>query len=179
MNLIAESLLMLLWDFMDALRGWSRILKKKEFNSSIKIFILISIAMYGIYALGFLYAYSKVYMKMPKADDFKEPFLWIMIAAGSIIVIATIVVMMLNKGKKISFTPQYLEYKHGKNEFTVSWKELVFKPPQNDKGIYRTALISDGSHFGNFDTLFFPDFDLMIEVIRVAVDSKSTKIMDL
>ncbi len=135
--------------------------------------------MYGIYVLGFLYAYNRVYLKMPRADEFKLPFLWIMIGSGALIFIATIVVMLLNRGKKICITPQYLEYKHGSNEFTVIWKDLVFKPPQSEKGIYRSALISDGSHFGSFDTLFFPEFGLMIDVISVAVDSKSTKIMDV
>jgi len=154
-------------------------LKKKEFNSSVRTFMLLSVVMYILYGLGFLYAYSNVYLKMPRADDFREPFLWAMIGAGVLIVLATILVVVLNKGKKIVITPQVLEYKHGRNEFTVVWKDLVFKPPLKDKGIYRSALVSDGSHFGGFDTLFFPEFDLMIEVIHVAVDRKSTKIMDI
>lgn len=161
------------------IEAWSKALKKKVFQSSIKSFLIFSIILYVLYAFGCFYGIGIIFTKLPKTDPFRIPYLIAMIASGACLLLATLSLMLMNRNKIVTFTPQSIEYKHGKREFCVIWRELIFKPPHHEGGLYKSALLSDGKIFGAIDNLFFQEFDTIIKVIEMAKDIKSTGTIDL
>jgi hypothetical protein len=153
-------------------------LKQKIFRATVKKYVVIMVLMYLLFGLAFYYGYL-IYKKMPSFDPLKMPYFYGMIAAALVLALSSMSIIFFNLNKCLIVTPDFLEYKHGGSSFAVVWKDLVFKPPAREGGLYRSALISDGRRFGSFDSLFFDEFDLMIKVIDAAVESKSTRIMDL
>jgi hypothetical protein len=152
--------------------------KQKVFRASLKKYLIMMFFLYALYALVFYYSYL-IYRKIPSFDPFKMPYFYGMIASALVLLLSSLSIIAFNLNKCLIVTPQFLEYKHGGSSFAVTWKDLVFKPPSREGGLYRSAMISDGRRFGSFDTLFFKDFDLMVKVLEVALESKSTKLMDL
>ena len=91
---------------------------------------------------------------------------------GGLIIFLLIINFFANLGKTIVITPDALYYKHFGREFAVSWKNISFTPPQVSKKRFRSAAISDGRNFIRFDDLFFPQFETIVEVIKVARDTQ-------
>jgi len=134
--------------------------------------------MYLLYTVGLLYGLA-IYRRIPPFDTMKMPYLYVLVGAGALLLIASMLGLFVNMGKKITITPQSLIYEHGNKQFSVVWKELIFKPPEKEGGIYRSVLLSDGTQFGSFDDLFFKEYDFMLEIISVAKESKSSAVMNL
>ncbi len=134
------------------------------------------LVMYLLFTVVLLYGLA-VYRKIPSFDPMRMPYLYVLMGAGALLLITTLSGLFLNIGKKITITPQSLIYEHGSKYFSVSWKELTFKPPEKEGGIYRSVLISDGKQFGSFDDLFFTEYDFMLEIISMAKDNRSSAVM--
>jgi hypothetical protein len=150
--------------------------KHKVYRPGVGKYLLLMGAMYLVYGLGFLYGFA-VYRKIPAFDPMKMPYLYVLAGAGAVLLIFSLLALFLNLNKKITVTPESLIYEHGSKQFNVTWKELVYKAPENERGIYRSTLISDGKQFGSFDNLFFKDYDFILEFIVMAKESKSGSVM--
>lgn len=154
-------------------------MKKKVFQSNVKKFLIAMAIMYFIYAIGLYYGVCVVYAKLPKADPLRFPYLIAMTAAGVALFFSTLVILLSNIGKVITLTPQSFEYKQRNKEFKVSWRDLIFKPPDRGKKLYRVALISNGQIFGSIDNIFFTDFETIVKVIDMAKGIKGSGTIEL
>lgn len=132
-----------------------------------------------LYLISLFSGISLVYTKLPDTDTMRFPFLIAMIVLGALVLSSTLVVLFLNTGKIIAFTPTSIEYTQGSREFKVTWRDLVYKPPDRDRTLYRNALISNGKIFGTFDNIFFPEFEMMVKVIEMAKDIKGSGTIEL
>ncbi|MFP4499118.1 MAG: hypothetical protein ACLFQV_12990, partial [Vulcanimicrobiota bacterium] len=49
---------------------------------------------------------------------------------------------------KITITPNTITYERGKKNFTLLWRDLVYRPPNYKQKMFRYFIISDGRQVG-------------------------------
>lgn len=89
-------------------------------------------------------------------------------AMAAFILVVTLGVYVMNAGKRITVTPQRLEYTNFGKGFKCPWGDLVFTAPAADKIYFKTAVIGDGSHFERLEEFFLPEFGTLVELIKAA-----------
>ncbi|MFH1453608.1 MAG: hypothetical protein ABIH00_06480 [Armatimonadota bacterium] len=90
---------------------------------------------------------------------------------GIIIILVLLVLFASNVSKKITVTPVSIKYSCGKKEFTTPWKNLIFATTPPEKKHFKQITLSDGVNFGKIDDFFFPQYDLIIQVIYKAKEA--------
>lgn len=141
--------------------------KEKKFKADFtKFYILIILPiLVGIYLI-----YVGLYnFKLFPGNDITLTvfFCGIPFFMGAVIVFSIGMLIFKNRNKFIIITPQSLTFIDGKNKFTTVWKNLILTHPKSKKG-FRQAIFSDGNNFGKLDSFFYPNFDLILEVVDAA-----------
>jgi len=86
-----------------------------------------------------------------------------------LIILAFFLVLHISAGRIVTLRPDALVYTQRNYTFAVRWSEVTLvKPPPDKKGMFLSALVSDGVRFGRIDKVLFPDYDLIISVIEHA-----------
>lgn len=144
--------------------------QKKVFRTDLKGFTKLAIPGLVLSAV-LIYLGIRQYIYMPRTLGFPPDWLlygtpW---ATAALILLFTAYVYWVNKDKKIVVTPQYLEFMRGENTlFRCVWNNLSFTPPRQDKKRFRVAVISDGNRFERLEEFFFPEFDLLVDILKEA-----------
>ncbi len=144
---------------------------KKSFHTNLKKFYLLMVP--GMICAAALIWFGCVQYPALKFDSGDFPPGWIFYyvpwSLGGLLILAILGLFYANNRKSIIISPQYLEFQHyGRTVFRCSWGNLSFTPPRQDRKRFKTAVISDGEHFERLEEFFYPDFELVVDVIREA-----------
>ncbi|MHC9541728.1 MAG: hypothetical protein AB9903_19655 [Vulcanimicrobiota bacterium] len=158
--------------------------KRKTFKSGFtKMLILLLIAALGVSALCIYSGYSKVvFFSNIGFGQTLDCYLfgYFPIVFGGFLFLITIVVLLSGFNQYIVITPQALSYQKGKFSFSESWEDLSFSAPKSGKGsLVRSLSIGAKGRTIRIDSIFFDKFDTIAEIVRVAKDSRKTRLMDL
>ena len=99
------------------------------------------------------------------------------IAIGAVILIIGAALLLKGLNQYIVITPQSLAYQKGKSTFKEDWDKLVYRAPHYAKKRLRAFHIGTENKLVRIDAFFFPKFDTLLEVIKVAKESRKTKLM--
>jgi len=102
-------------------------------------------------------------------------FVYVPMVFAGVIVIGTIITIIDNLMIRITITPEFLYLKKGGKEMKAKWKVLAFAPPQPGKKRLRNFSIGDGKILVWVNEVFFPGFDRVVELIKVAKRKASTR----
>jgi len=111
------------------------------------------------------------FLKIEGVMSYNLLFVALPIGFAVILILILLSALLSNLGKKVIITPNFVEYRQWNRSFKGSWKYVSFTPPRPDQKRFRTAVISDGKSFGEINEFFFPNFDLLMEVISYAKES--------
>jgi hypothetical protein len=154
-------------------------MQKRTFESSMRKFYGMALPMLVI--AGALAYYGLTQYKIMKYDDGSFPPGWLFYllpwGVSGLLVLGLLVLFLESHGRKVVLTPKNLECLKGEEAiFKVSYNNLSFTPPRQDQKRFRSALLSDGRNFMRIDEFFWPDFDLMVEVILEARKSSRSEL---
>ncbi|MCL5773991.1 MAG: hypothetical protein M1536_06380 [Firmicutes bacterium] len=147
------------------------ILKQKVFKAKMGKFFIFSLLAIASAAWLIYYGY-KMLIFFKNDELFKTVYCYIPIGMGGLIIFLLIINFFANLGKTIVITPDAFYYKHFGKEFAVDWKNISFTPPQVSKKRFRSAAVSDGKNLIRFDDFFFPQFETIVEVIKMAREAQ-------
>ena len=154
--------------------------KKKEFRGGFtsKTLLAILIPM-GVAALLILFGYNYIPV-FPGPDNqvFRITFAYIPMGFGVLIVLVALWTIIDSMMVKIIITPGYIIAQKGKRKMQVKWHSLAFAPPHQGSKI-RTFSVGDGKVLFWISDLFFPNFDLVVNLIRTAKKAASQKGFDI
>lgn len=103
---------------------------------------------------------------------------YVPIGIASLILLTAIAMLLRGLGQYIVITPQSLAYQKGKTAFKENWEKLEYKAPKVGKKFLRSFIVGTGKRLVRIDSMFFPKFDTIVEVIRVAKESRKTKMIE-
>lgn len=152
--------------------------KERKFKANFTRFYLLTIlpVLIGAYLI---YTALYNYKLFPGNDMFLTTFFCgIPMFFGIIIISAILVLVIKNRNKHIIVTPELFIFSDGKNQFKASWKNLILTHPKKKKG-FRQAIFSDGVNFGKLDSFFYSNFDLILEIVNVAKESKREETFEI
>jgi len=154
---------------------------RKEFKVSFKGFWLLCIpsaaVSLGLIGFGFNY-YNKIRLIEESArkgggtlpDSFPPD--WIFYAlpwtVAAVIAFLYLWVYMLESRRKIIVTPTHLEIVRGGDTTRTLWQNVSLTPPRSDKKSFRSALLSDGTHYETVYEFFYPEFQLLVDFVTDA-----------
>lgn len=152
---------------------------RKEFRVNLKpfyylcipgLFVIAAMAYYGYRYYSLQQRLLEMAKGRPLPDSFPPNWMfyygpW---GFGLFVAIALFVVWYGQYNRKIVVTRQHIQLHSGKSVVKTQWQNLSFTPPPVNKKRFRTALISDGSYYQRIDEFFYPEFDLLVEVITRA-----------
>lgn len=95
-------------------------------------------------------------------------FYYVPWAFAGVILLALLLTYISYAGRKVVVTPQYIEIHRGSNSTRTLWQNLSFTPPPSTKKRFRSAILSDGRYYERIDDFFYPEFELLLEVIARA-----------
>jgi len=143
--------------------------QQKTFSADLKKFV--GLAVPGLVVACVLGWFGLRQYNLPRTEGFPPDdwFIYGPWGLAALILLMMALIFASNFGKKVVVTPKYVEF-HRLNRlvFRCLWTNLSFTPPRQDKKRFLTAIISDGSHYERLEDFFFPDFELMVEIIREA-----------
>lgn len=102
--------------------------------------------------------------KFAPNDYSRLPFVLGPIGFGIGIVLALIVGTVQQLKKKLIIGRREIIYDCGNTDsnFSSSWANLAYSPPQPGKRLVRSLLLGDGAKFAQFYDIFVPEFDAMV-----------------
>jgi hypothetical protein len=102
------------------------------------------------------------------------------VGLGGILLIFIMLLLSQTFNQYIVITPQALAYQKGKWAFSENWEDLVYAPPKGKEGaLFQFFLIGNKDRIVRIDSTFFPRFDTINEIIRVAKESRKTKLLGM
>lgn len=158
--------------------------KRKTFKSGLtKMLILLIIITLGVSGLCIYSGLSKVIFFSSIGYGQTVDCLifgYFPVVFGGLLIAIIIVVLMSGFNQYIVITPQALSYQKGKFSFSESWEDLSFTAPRSGKGsLIRSLFIGAKGRTIRIDSIFFDKFDTIAEIVRVAKDSRKTRLIDL
>jgi hypothetical protein len=153
---------------------------KSGFTRRLLVIVLIALAVSG---LCFESGFSKVafFSKIGFGQTIDcYVFGYMPIAFGGLICAVVLMSILAGFNQYIVITPQALSYQKGKFAFSESWEDLSFTAPGQKKGsLVRSMYLGAKGRTIRIDSIFFDKFDTIAEIIRVAKESRKTKLMDM
>ena len=103
--------------------------------------------------------------KFAPDDMSRLPFVLAPITFGAFIIIALVVGTYQQLRKKLTIGRREVIYEASQVAFNFSstWSNLAYSPPQPGKRLVRSLLLGDGSKFAQFYDIFMPQFDAMVD----------------
>lgn len=155
--------------------GRTPIKQARVFSSSLRKLVYIS-PLPLIMSAYFIFFGIRSYMKygslnVPGVMEYNLVFVLIPVAFAALLLLFLLSTFLTNYRKRVTITPEYVEYRQWNHSFKASWKSVSFTPPRSDRKRFRFATISDGKSFGEINAFFFPQFDLLVDVIQYAQES--------
>jgi hypothetical protein len=95
---------------------------------------------------------------------------------GILIIFWIVISFSRNSGKEIVITPLTITLKHRGREKIISWDNIMFKPPADNRRRFRKASVSNAKENIVIEEFYFPDFELIMEVIKAARESRQSSI---
>lgn len=145
--------------------------KERVFRSSLKSFwLLCGIA--APFALFLIYMGTQGLRYFPPEaeDPFRILAGYVPLAVAGCCILGLGFIFMKNARRGILVHPLYLVYKAPGREVQFRWEDVLFTPPRPDqKPLFPTAMVSDGTTFVRFEKFFFPEFE---EICRIIADTK-------
>ena len=114
----------------------------------------------------------------PEAQDpfrYLAGYLPLVLAAASVIGLG--ILFLSNQNRRIGVSPTHFLYSQGKTEpLALRWEDVIFKGPRLDqKELFPTAMVSDGTSFVRFEKFFFPEFQEICDIVTAARRAASRK----
>ncbi|GEM_PF-1808290 len=159
-------------------------MKRKTFKSGFtKMLVLLILVTFAVSGLCIYSGITKVFFF--SQIGFGQTmdcyiFGYFPVAFGAFLFLMVIVVLAAGFNQYIVITPQAFSYQKGKFTFSESWEDLACAPPRESKGsLVRTLSIGVKGRTVRIDSVFFDKFDTIAEIIKVAKESRKTRLMDL
>jgi len=150
--------------------------KKKVFKGGFTVKTIYAIIIpFGVAGLliFFGYMYIPVFPGEPNRM-FRIIFGYVPMVFGGITVIMALWAIIDSMLVKITVTPEYIECQKGAKKFRTNWHSLAFAAPHPEKKI-RTFSIGDGNVLFWITDIFFPNFDVVVQLIKAAKEASSRK----
>ncbi|MDQ7824197.1 MAG: hypothetical protein RDV48_15450 [Candidatus Eremiobacteraeota bacterium] len=100
------------------------------------------------------------------------------VAFGVILLLFLAMIISRGLNQFIVITPLNIAYQKGRLNFTENWENLMFAPPKKGFRFTKSAVLGSKDIMVRIDSLFFPKFNTVIEVIRLAKESRKTMLME-
>jgi len=158
--------------------------KRKTFKSGLTINLMIIVGL-ACAASGFLLYFGFNKIAFFDRNNWKEPldlviFAYLPIGIGVIIMLTLLALLGKGLSQYIVITPQALAYQKGKFAFTETWEQLIYTPPkEKPKAFMRSLIIGSKDKLVRIDSIFFSKFETIMEIIKVAKESRKTRMMDM
>ncbi len=158
--------------------------KRKTFKSGITANLMIIVTL-ACAAAGFLLYFGFSKIAFFDKNNWREPldlfvFAYLPIGIGVIILLTLLALLSKGLSQYIVITPQALAYQKGKFAFTETWEQLVYTPPKEKKKAFmRSLTIGNKDKLVRIDSIFFSKFDTIMEIVKVAKESRKTRMMDM
>ena len=158
--------------------------KRKTFKSGVtnKLLLLILLA---LGASGFLLYFGFSRIAFLESNHWRQQFEYVAFGympIGLGVIILFVLVGLLGQGlaQNIVITPQALAYQKGKVAFTETWEQLTFYAKKESKNVFmRSFTIGNKDRTVRIDSIFFSQYDVIIEIVKVAKESRRTSLMDV
>lgn len=146
--------------------------KDKTYPVNLKNFwVLCCVATPFVVALTYMGAQGLRYFPVEAQDPFRFLAGYAPLITAGACVAGLAYTFVKNAGRKIEVSPGYFLYSSpGHKEPTqMRWEDVIFTPPRPDqKPMFPTALVSDGTSFVRFEKFFFPEFEQLCQTINKA-----------
>jgi len=145
--------------------------KEKTFRTDLKKFLLLAAP--GVFVSVTLIRFGIrqywIHARMP-VEDFPPQswFYYVPWTVAGLLILVMLNIFLNNVSKKVVITRSYLELHRSRKTYRTLWTDLSFTPPRPDRKRFRVAIISDGHYYERLEEFFFPEFDLLVSVIREA-----------
>lgn len=147
----------------------------KVFRSSPKRLLINSIIPFIISLV--LMNVGRNYAQVFAADLMKQILLgYLPFGLGILTIFCIVLAFFNNIGREIVITPLTIALKHGRHEKIISWDGIIYKPPIDNRKRFRKVLVSNGSQNIAIEEFYFPDFEVIVEVIKAAKESRESTI---
>jgi hypothetical protein len=158
--------------------------KRKTFKSGLTVNLAVIIVL-SCAAAGFLLYFGFGKIAFLEKNNWKIQldfivFGYLPIGLGVLILLTLLALLSKGLSQYIVITPQALAYQKGKFAFTETWEQLVYSASkESKKAFYRTITIGTKDKLVRIESIFFSKFETITEIIKVAKESRKTRMMDM
>lgn len=136
-----------------------------EYRSSLtRKALVLSLAPLAI-AVNLIWMGTATNAKFAPDDYSRLPFVLGPMGFGAIIIIALVMGTYRQLKKKLIIGRREVVYDAGTpaQNWSSTWSNMAYSPPQPGKRLVRSLLLGDGSKFAQFYDIFVPHFDAMVD----------------
>ncbi|MFH0803416.1 MAG: hypothetical protein V2A78_13665 [bacterium] len=145
----------------------------KVFRSSPKQLLIHSIIPFivSVVLMNVGRHYAQVFAK----DQVKQILLgYLPFVLGILVVFWIVIAFFQNISREVVITPLTITLKHGRNEKTVAWDGIIFEMPRDGRKRFKKVSVGNGKHKICIEEFYFPDFEVIVEVIKAAKESRTS-----
>ena len=147
----------------------------KVFRSSLKWLAIHSII--PVIIAFVLIKVGRHYTDVFVADQLKQILLgYLPFGLGILTIFCIVLTFFKNIGREIVITPLTITLKHGRHEKIISWDNIIYKPSIDNRKRFKKVLVSNGKQNIVIEEFYFPDFEVVVEVIKAAKESRESTI---
>jgi len=115
------------------------------------------------------------YAQVFAADQVKQILLgYLPFGLGVLIIFWIVIAFFQNIGREIVITPLTIALKHGRHEKIISWDGIIIELPRDGRKRFKKVMVGNGKHKIGIEEFYFPDFEVIVEVIKAAKVSRSS-----
>lgn len=144
--------------------------KERVFKVNLKNFwVLCGIAAPFVLALTYMGRQGLIFFPVEAQDSFRYLAGYAPLATAGACVMGLLYTFAKNATRRIGVSPAYFLYHAPGKQVQFRWEDVMFTPPRPDqKPLFPTALVSDGTQFVRFEKFFFPEFEQICQTITNA-----------